>query len=79
MLLAALWILGILLALILLLLFLRVGVHITFGEALKVDACVGPVRIAVVPKKKKPSIIALAMTEAISLMARMASSLPGMG
>ena len=54
MLLAALWILGILLALILLLLFLRVGVHITFGEALKVDACVGPVRIAVVPKKKTP-------------------------
>ena len=54
MLLAALWILGILLALILLLLFLRVGVHITFGEALKVDACVGPVRITVVPKKKKP-------------------------
>ena len=53
MLLAALWILGILLALILLLLFLRVGVHIAFGGALKVDACVGPVRIAVVPKKKQ--------------------------
>ena len=52
---AALWILGILLALILLLLFLRVGVRLTFGDALKVDACVGPVRIAVVPKKKKPA------------------------
>lgn len=50
----ALWILGILLALILLLLFLRVGVRLTFGDALRVDARVGPVRIAVVPKKKKP-------------------------
>lgn len=50
----ALWILGILLALILLILFLRVGVRITFGEQLKVDACAGPVKIAIIPKKEKP-------------------------
>ena len=50
----ALWILGILLALILLILFLRVGVHITFGEQLKVDACAGPIKIAIIPKKEKP-------------------------
>lgn len=49
----ALWILGILLALILLVLFLRVGVRLSFGEALKADVCVGPVRITVVPKGKK--------------------------
>lgn len=49
----ALWILGILLALILLILFLRVGVHISFGEQLKVDACAGPMKIAIIPKKEK--------------------------
>ena len=53
---AALWILGILLALILLLLLLRVGVHIRFGDALCVTAMAGPVRLQLVPKpeKKKP-------------------------
>lgn len=48
-----LWILGILLALILLILFLRVGVHVSFGEQLKVDAFVGPVKIGILPKKEK--------------------------
>ena len=42
---AALWILGILLALILLLLLLRVGVHVRFGDALCVTAMAGPVRL----------------------------------
>lgn len=53
---AALWILGILLALILLLLLLRVGVHVRFGDALCVTAMAGPVRLQLVPKpeKKKP-------------------------
>ncbi|MDO4810896.1 MAG: DUF2953 domain-containing protein [Eubacteriales bacterium] len=50
----ALWILGILLALILLLLFLRVGVHIAFGDVLKMDAFAGPFKIAILPKKTKP-------------------------
>lgn len=53
---AALWILGILLALILLLLLLRVGVHVRLGDALCVTAMAGPVRLQLVPKpeKKKP-------------------------
>ena len=52
---AALWILGILLALILLLLLLRVGVHVRFGDALCVTAMAGPVRLQLVPKpEKKP-------------------------
>lgn len=51
----ALWILGILLALILLVLFLRVGVRIAFGDELRVTAAAGPVRIQIVPSPpKKP-------------------------
>lgn len=51
----ALWILGILLALILLVLFLRVGVRIAFGNELRVTAAAGPVRIQIVPSPpKKP-------------------------
>lgn len=50
----ALWILGILLALILLILFLRVGVHAAFGDELKVDLFIGPAKIAMIPKKEKP-------------------------
>lgn len=61
-----LWILGILAALILLLLFLRIGVRISFGEELRVTAMAGPVKLQVLPKqegkekkpkkeKKKPS------------------------
>lgn len=52
---AALWILGILLALILVVLFLRVGVRIAFGDALRITALAGPVRLQIVPKpQKKP-------------------------
>lgn len=51
----ALWILGILLALILLVLFLRVGVRIAFGDELRVTAAAGPVRMQIVPSPpKKP-------------------------
>ena len=56
-----LWILGILLALILLVLFLRVGVRIAFGDELRVIAVAGPLRLQIVPepqrrpkKEKKP-------------------------
>ena len=49
----ALWILGILLALILLVLFLRVGVRIAFGDELRVTAAAGPVRIQIVPSPPK--------------------------
>ena len=49
----ALWILGILLALILLVLFLRVGVRIAFGNELRVTAAAGPVRIQIVPSPPK--------------------------
>ena len=45
-----LWILGILLALILLVLFLRVGVRIAFGDELRVIAVAGPLRLQIVPK-----------------------------
>ena len=41
---AALWILGILLALIVAALFLRVGVRIAFGQELRVTAAAGPDR-----------------------------------
>ena len=41
----ALWILGILLLLILVLLFLRVGVRLQFGEELRVTAIAGPIRL----------------------------------
>lgn len=51
----ALWILGILLALIVAALFLRVGVRIAFGDELRVTAAAGPVRIQIVPSPpKKP-------------------------
>ena len=51
----ALWILGILLALIVAALFLRVGVRIAFGQELRVTAAAGPVRIQIVPSPpKKP-------------------------
>ena len=51
----ALWILGILLALILLVLFLRVGVRIAFGDELRVTAVAGPLRLQIVPKpQRKP-------------------------
>ena len=51
----ALWILGILLALIVLVLMIRVGVYISFGEELRVRAKAGPVTIQIVPKpEKKP-------------------------
>ena len=43
----ALWILGILLALIVAALFLRVGVRIAFGDELRVTAAAGPVRIQI--------------------------------
>ena len=51
----ALWILGILLALIALVLLIRVGVYISFGEVLLVRAKAGPVTIQILPKlEKKP-------------------------
>ena len=51
----ALWILGILLALIVAALFLRVGVRIAFGQELRVTAAAGSVRIQIVPSPpKKP-------------------------
>lgn len=51
-----LWILGILLALLVVILLLRVGVVISFGEELSVQAKAGPVAIQLVPKpeKKRP-------------------------
>ena len=49
----ALWILGILLALIVLVLMIRVGVYISFGEELRVRAKAGPVTIQIVPKPEK--------------------------
>lgn len=54
--LVALWILGILAVLILLLLLLRVGVHVRFGDELRVTAIAGPIRLQLVPEpeKKKP-------------------------
>lgn len=53
-----LWILGILAGLILLLMFLRIGVRIFFGDELRIVAIAGPVKIQVLPKQegkeKKP-------------------------
>ena len=49
----ALWILSILLALILLVLFLRVGVRIAFGDELRVIAVAGPLRLQIVPKPQR--------------------------
>lgn len=51
----ALWILGILLALIVTALFLRVGVRIAFGQELRVTAVAGPLRLQIVPKPQKKS------------------------
>ena len=53
---AALWILGILLALIVAALFLRVGVRIAFGQELRVTAAAGPVRMQIVPRPPKKRI-----------------------
>ena len=51
----ALWILGILLALIVAALFLRVGVRIAFGQELRVTAVAGPLRLQIVPRpQRKP-------------------------
>lgn len=54
----ALWILGILALVVLLLLQLRVGARISFGEALHITAKVGPITIPILPrpeKEKKPA------------------------
>ena len=48
-----LWILGILLALLVLLCLTRVGVHALFGDALSLDAKIGPFRIHILPGKKQ--------------------------
>ena len=48
-----LWILGILLALLVLLCLTRVGVHALFGDALALDAKIGPLRIHILPGKKQ--------------------------
>ena len=50
----ALWILGILAALLLLLCLTRVGVLVKFGEELTVTARLGFIRIQVLPANKKP-------------------------
>lgn len=48
-----LWILGILLALLVLLCLTRVGVHALFGDALALDGKIGPFRIHILPGKKQ--------------------------
>ena len=48
-----LWILGILLALLVLLCLTRVGVHALFGDALALDAKIGPFRIHILPGQKQ--------------------------
>ena len=48
-----LWILGILLALLVLLCLTRVGVHALFGDALALDAKIGPFRNHILPGKKQ--------------------------
>ena len=48
-----LWILGILLALLVLLCLTRVGVHALFGDALALDAKIVPFRIHILPGKKQ--------------------------
>ena len=50
---AALWILGILLALIIVILLIRVGVRIRLGDELHVSACVGPIKLQLLPKPEK--------------------------
>ena len=57
----ALWILGILALVVILLLQLRVGTRISFGEALHVTAKIGPITVQILPrpeKKKKPEATA---------------------
>lgn len=49
----ALWILGIILALIVLLLFLRVGVRVAFGDELRLSVLAGPLRLQLLPRKEK--------------------------
>ena len=48
-----LWILGILLALLVLLCLTRVGVHALFGDALALDAKIGPFRIHILPGQQQ--------------------------
>lgn len=50
---AWLWILGILLALIILVLLIRLGIYISFGEELRIRAKAGPVTIQILPKPEK--------------------------
>ncbi len=50
----ALKIIGIILLIFLLIGFLRVGAIVSFGDELRVRACVGAVRLTVFPKKQKP-------------------------
>lgn len=48
------WILGILILLIVLILCLRVGAEVSFGEELRVVAKVGPAKITILPRPEKP-------------------------
>ncbi len=50
----ALWIILGILAVLFLLSLLRVGVHVSFGETLRVTAIAGPVRLQILPKPDKP-------------------------
>ena len=49
----ALWIVGAILLLLVLLLFLRVGAVLSFGEELRVTARAGPVRLTILPRPEK--------------------------
>ena len=48
------WILGILALLIVLILCLRVGAEVSFGEELRVVAKIGPAKITILPRPEKP-------------------------
>ena len=48
------WILGILILLIVLILCLRVGAEVSFGEELRVIAKVGPAKITILPRPEQP-------------------------
>ena len=50
---AALWIIGGILLLFILLLLLRVGVHLRFGEQLELTVIAGPARIQLLPRPEK--------------------------
>ena len=43
-------------ALLVVIWLLRVGVDIRFGEALQVDAKIGPVKLVLLPKPEKPNV-----------------------